>query len=698
MPEGAMEKQLSSRAESVQGLEGVYQLFEQGRACKPRNLLMTGGTGFMGGHHLFWRMQGAGRCTVLVRGKSVAQAEARLISALDEYALSYGASFAPDKWQGFGTVMLGDVSRPLCGMSETDLQALIDERIDDVWHYAATLRFAESQRTEIDRHNLQGTRNALALAQRIGAKRFILVSTAYAAGLMAGDVPEALHALDGKFVNVYEELKCRAEHEAMEFCQAHGIDLRIIRPSIVVGPSNTHRSGGTATGLYVFLRVLYRMRKNIAADAQHFTIPADAELPLNMLPIDQAIRDLLYLEQHDFPNGPIYHITAEDELSLDDIRTAAFRNLGLEPPRFSNPTATKTNPLEQLFDQYLQSYGVNNFTRKHFVRSLPYRTGIDAEDLDAYVRFYYQELKGSDFQSLFARQTVTASDGIRLSAFTAGDQAAEPVVLINAYGMPIEFWVPMGAALREQYRLVSWESRYVPSLTETFDASRCGLDMQVEDLKSVLDHFGLPSVHLVAWCSGAQVALEFSRKYPERVKNRVLLNGTYCGDMPRTRFQRDFITLVNHVSTDRRRARIYYEMMYGKGSQSFNSGQQRDKFLSLFAGVDPFLLHMTSAPFQDPEALFRYASLFRPFFQSPEQTPEQDGGQKTLVVTTPTDIISHPDASARIASQLKAGQLLRLSEGDHYALYHDSQLPELVAQFLQSGEVPSAASPTEVSL
>lgn len=672
--------------ESSDQSSGVYQLFQQARQCGNRRLLVTGGTGFMGGHFLYWRMQGQGRCIALVRGKQQANAEKRLLDALDQYALSYGATFSPRQWASFGSVMLGDVSRPLCGQDDAAIQSLIDARIEDVWHYAATLRFSESQRGEIERHNLQGTRNALELAARIGARRFILVSTAYSAGLLSGDIPETLHSTDGKFVNVYEELKCKAEHEAQTFCQANGIDLRIIRPSIVVGPSNTHRSGGTATGLYVFLRVLYRMRKNIAADAQHFTIPAEGKLPLNLIPIDQAIRDLLYLEQQEFPMGPVYHITAQDEVTLDDVRTIAFKNLGLEPPRFSDPALTSTNPLEQLFDQYLQSYGVNNFTPKHFLRSIPYHTGVTLEDLDAYVRFYYQELKGSDFQSVFERHTVYSSDGTPLSAFTAGPADGVPLVLINAYGMPIEFWVPIGSALREQFRLISWESRYVPSLTDHFDTARCGLDVQVEDLRAVLDHFQVSRAHLLAWCSGAQVALEFSRQYPERVERRVLLNGTYCGDMPRTRFQRDFITLVNHVSTDRRRARIYYEMMYGKGAQSFNAGNQRDKFLSLFAGVDPFLLHMTSAPFQDPEALYRYASLFRPFFVAPEQTREQDGGQPTLVVTTPTDIISHPDASARVAGNLKQASLLRLSAGDHYALYHDSSLPDTVAQFLTSKE------------
>lgn len=664
---------------------GVYQLFEQSRQCQPRTLLVTGATGFMGGHFLFWRMQGPGRCIALVRGKQQANAEKRLTDALDQYALSYGATFSPQRWASVGAVMLGDVSRSLCDQDEAAIQSLTEAHVDDVWHYAATLRFSENQRTEIERHNLQGTRNALALAARIGAKRFILVSTAYAAGLLSGEIPEALHPTGGQFVNAYEELKCKAEHEAQAFCDANGIDLRIIRPSIVVGPSNTHRSGGTATGLYVFLRVLYRMRKNIAVDAQHFTIPATAELPLNMIPIDQAVRDLLYLEQKHFPGGPVYHITAQDELTLDDVRTSAFHNLGLEPPRFADPAATKTNPLEQLFDQYLHSYGVNNFTPKHFQRSIPFRTGITRDDLDAYIKFYYQELKGSDFQSLFERQSVSSADGTPLSAFCAGNPNGPPVVLINAYGMPIEFWVPMGSALRDHYRLISWESRYVPTLTDHFDPTRCGLEVQVEDLRAVLDHFGVASAHLVAWCSGAQVALEFSRQFPERVQKRVLLNGTYCGDMPRTRFQRDFITLVNHVSVDRRRARIYYELMYGKGTQTFQTGNQRDKFLSLFAGVDPFLLHMTSAPFQDPEALFRYASLFRPFFQAPEQLAEQDGGQPTLVVTTPTDIISHPDASLRIAQNLKNGTLLRLPEGDHYALYHDSSLPEQVSQFLQFG-------------
>jgi nucleoside-diphosphate-sugar epimerase/pimeloyl-ACP methyl ester carboxylesterase len=638
----------------------------------------------MGGHYLLWRAQGEGRFFALVRGRSIEACRERLLTNIEKFAGSYGVPLDRERWARGVEVLRGDITRPLLGQGE-ELEPLREAGIDTVWHFAANVRFTNSHREEVFRSNVQGTKNALELAHRLGVRRFIYVSTAYVSGVTAGRIPEALHPLDIEYVNVYEESKNQAEHEVDAFCRSHGIDHRILRPSVVVGPTLTHRSGGTGTGLYGFLTAMYRLRKS-ASKASDTTFLGDPELPYNLVPIDQAVRDMLHLERSGFAGGPIYHLTAGDEVSQRDVRDIVCENLGLPPPAFVRERPRAPTPVEEIFDEYYGFYGLNRFTPKRFERSLPHRTGINRDDLDAYVRFFYQELKREDGHSLFRRSALQTGDGVTLACYAAGDPGHPPAVLINAYGMPVDFWTPMAAQLSRSRRLMTWESRYVPTLTDGSDHERCDLEVQVRDLLAVLDHFGVARADLVGWCSGAQVALEFSARHPERVGRMVLLNGTYCGgaDIPRTAFQRNFISLVNHVSSDRRKARIYYEMIYGRGEKFAASGQ-RERLQSLFAGIDPYLLHMTSAPFRNPEALFRYSNLFQRFFRHEAFSTERDAGKRTLVATTPTDVISHPDASVLISSRLKNAELLRLPEGDHYSLFHDVNLPGMVTDFLGEG-------------
>ena len=125
------------------------------------------------------------------------------------------------------------------------LRALASENIETVWHFAASLRFEKAHSSELMADNVGGTRNAMATARAIGARRFVYISTAYSCGAAEGSVGEELHSLAGPFNNAYEESKCQAEHVVMAESSSLGLQSIIVRPSIVVGPSTTWRTGGS---------------------------------------------------------------------------------------------------------------------------------------------------------------------------------------------------------------------------------------------------------------------------------------------------------------------------------------------------------------------------------------------------------------------------------------------------------------------
>ncbi|MBZ5711682.1 hypothetical protein [Nannocystis pusilla] len=95
----------------------------------------------------------------------------------------------------------------------------------------------------------------------------------------------------------------------MRRCALHGLDARIVRPGIVVGPHTTKRSGGSDTGMYGFIREVHRMREALRAVGRPLRLRGEATTPLNFVPVDWIADELWQLNTEDFPGGPVHHLT-----------------------------------------------------------------------------------------------------------------------------------------------------------------------------------------------------------------------------------------------------------------------------------------------------------------------------------------------------------------------------------------------------
>src|SRR5262249_51442754 len=126
-------------------------------------LLVTGATGFVGGHFLYWWRRSGGRAGARGRASDEPSARPRLLLRQHEVADAY-AHVVPS---GLGaiTVVSGDVRLPFFGLKASQLNALRAEEIDSVWHFAASLRFEQGQSSEVMADNVEGTRNAMAVAK-----------------------------------------------------------------------------------------------------------------------------------------------------------------------------------------------------------------------------------------------------------------------------------------------------------------------------------------------------------------------------------------------------------------------------------------------------------------------------------------------------------------------------------------------------
>jgi nucleoside-diphosphate-sugar epimerase len=349
-------------------------------------VLITGATGFLGGHFLYWWRRSGGRAVAVARAADERSARQRLMLRQRESAAAYAHVAASDL--GAITTVPGDVRLPLCGLKAAHVNALKTENIESVWHFAANLRFEKGQSSELIADNVGGTRNAMAMAKAVGARRFVHISTAYSCGAADGRVEEELHSLTGPFNNAYEESKCRAEHLVISSSSALGLQSSILRPSIVVGPSTTWRSGGSESGFYGLLERLQRLSSLPPEKAlQPIRIAGRSTAQLNLVPVDAVIRDCLNLRAADFPGNPIIHLTSLGGPMMCEAADVASELLGLPPIRIGKPEGELSHAERWLGSQLRFYLPYLRFTGQ-FARSLPSPTNLDLHDLRGLVANY----------------------------------------------------------------------------------------------------------------------------------------------------------------------------------------------------------------------------------------------------------------------------------------------------------------------
>ena len=376
---------------------------------KPRNVLVTGATGFVGSHLAYRFLREGSRVTVLARGSRTARARDRVLDVLARVAPRPGSlNGCLDSLH----VLDGDLIQPNLGIPGDTLKALAAET-DETWHCAASLSFSEDAREEIFRMNVDGTCKVLELVERTPARRLHHVSTAYVAGIRDFALESEID-VGQTFRNPYEESKCRAELLIAEKHAKKSVVATVYRPSIVIGDSQS----GRAThfhGVYAFIRGLWAalerlQRKVSGAGMVHLPLRVlgGENTTLNFVPIDYVVNGMVEIGARDSSAGGTYHLTnprpTENRVWLPDI----CRLLGVEGIRLAGQNSFQNHPmtkLEALFQRQMAFYymylqGEPRFDWSRTRKALE-NTGIEcphvtSEFIEKMAGWYIQFLKNGE--------------------------------------------------------------------------------------------------------------------------------------------------------------------------------------------------------------------------------------------------------------------------------------------------------------
>lgn len=661
-----------------------------------RNIILTGATGFLGSNFLFWKLRQSGKIYVLVRGESIAHAKQRVYDALAVCAIGYNQPVPKADIDSKVEYILGDMTETLCAISKSDLEKLAAAEITEFWHCAASLKFEDRHKEEIYHHNINGTHNVMDLARRVNCRHYLHISTAYTSGHMSGDIPEALHPLEIGYNNFYESSKNAAEHEVAKYCEAQGIDYRILRPAIIMGPLASRRSGGTRFGIYGLTQEMYRLRETLSQLKTPMRLIGDLAAAGNLVPVDQCVFDMIYLSNIGFGDHKVYHLTNSSDLNVKMMLEKIDAALGMTSLNFVTKRDTPASAIEELFDKRTVFYGGYYRTIKRFARSLPAQTGLSWTDYGTYLTAFIKELDEQTTGETFTRTQVTAPDGIELCVSTFGDSSKPPLVLANAYGMPSDFMFPLAKRLADQHWVITWDSRWVPAITHDFDLEKCHSLTHASDLVAILDHFDIASAPVAGWSSGAQVSLRAMAEFPHRIECGVLLNGgvslPLSGEIKITEFEKNIRTLFPKIAANYRFAQKYCDLIYGAHATA-DDGEDRKMISTILTSTDPFLLYMTSVPFRTPEALFRYANMMNGLFNERDDAWTADVKHPVLVHVGGNDLVTHADVGRFLVKGLENGKLSFDQNGDHFSHFYDEDVATMIKQFVvQHQVVPQATA------
>ena len=325
-----------------------------------RTHLVTGATGLVGGALILELLDNTqDQVIALVRPSKTEDAHARLLASLREAAAVYGRSAGSIPIHRVRGVA-GDITQPGCGVTGPIAA-------DMMWHSAASLRYEDRHAAEIFHINVEGTRNAIALARRAGVSAFNMISTAFVSGAATGRLMEVAYAEGG--INQYQKSKLAAEAAVLS---CPDFTVRMFRPSVVVGHSRS-LAVTTFSGLYGFAKCMVQARNTLEREQpgrslhRRLRIRANPDVRIDLIPVDALAAQAVHIGLQEDAVG-IYNLTHEDAPTIGETLTGIATGLGMAPPEFVADDAA-LDALEMKFDRRTDYYSYYLRTPREYDRS-----------------------------------------------------------------------------------------------------------------------------------------------------------------------------------------------------------------------------------------------------------------------------------------------------------------------------------------
>jgi len=269
----------------------------------PREILLTGATGFLGAHLLRELLAATdARVWCLVRARDETDARRRIAQAAARYEL-------PEPSADRTLPLPGDLAQPRLGLSHAQFRALARD-VDIIYHPGALVNFIYPYQ-ELRAANVAGTREVIRLAGEYrGIPVHYVSTTAVLAGLGVEGTREVTEetplAYPEQLRMGYVETKYVAE-ELLRNAGRAGLPVAIYRPLDIVGSIDTG-AWSTSTEMCALIRFM-----------TDTGLAPDIDLPLDFVPADVCAAAIRHTSVTEGATGRTYHLASPEHALLGTL-------------------------------------------------------------------------------------------------------------------------------------------------------------------------------------------------------------------------------------------------------------------------------------------------------------------------------------------------------------------------------------------
>ena len=556
-------------------------------------------------------------------------------------------------------------------------------RFDKVW-YLPGGRYAAQQPHRAAAHD------ALSMFLGIDAREFNYVGNAHVNGRRKSpDLPENVeHRANDQAMECFLSM----EAEVAQHCQANRQSYRIFRTSLIVEED----PGAAANGyndFLSFIAAVHQFKEEIEEKSPDYfefrslRCRADPDAALDLLSADQAAQSMLRI--------------AQDERTLSRINDVVSGRNTLFAD-FCEWVGTAYDMSFFPVADHRQLNAIDRILRDRLAWFWPY-LGAGAQsadmsrhcDADAKVAAAEQERYQSVFAAARASQRARrATRNQRVNALLTGlerrtisrnseelnyfttSSNGMPVVLLNALGQGLHYWLRLIDCLMQNYRIIIWEPRGTVAPSGPFR-----LNDQVDDLEAILRQESIDRCHLVGWCTGPKVAVRFYLRRPAAVSSMVFLNSTFkCPGSPSD-------TITAYEKNIESLCRVIAERpgMAGPVTRSLQSILEQNKLdidessseefaQSVLGLVNVDLRLDVLAPFRNENTTINYAHQLVDFVFYDALADAARVKVPILLVASEYDKVSSPLMSHAAVKLFPDSRCVQVRGASHYCLYDRADL------------------------
>lgn len=201
---------------------------------------------------------------------------------------------------------------------DSDFGERVGENVDILFHLAAisSVKMSIERPHEVNRINVNGTINALDAACKLGAKRFVLASSAAVYGDPSTQPVDEEEPLDP--LSPYAASKVAAEMYCRAFKATHGLDYTLLRYFNVYGPRQAFSEYSGVISIFI----------NNALDNRPIAIEGDGEQTRSFVYVEDVTRGTILAGESATTVGEAINISGTDSISIN--RLASMIRIAVE--------------------------------------------------------------------------------------------------------------------------------------------------------------------------------------------------------------------------------------------------------------------------------------------------------------------------------------------------------------------------------